>query len=248
MTEIRPLDSSVLRQRCDPTKLDFETTAGIEPADRLIGQGRAADAMKFAIAMRRSGYNLYVIGERGFGHQASVRQFLEKTAASMRTPDEWVYVNNFETSRSPIALRLPTGIAMRFRKAMGDLVDDLKIALPSLFETEDYRNRLRAINDEAKEGQEESFESVQTKAASENIAILRTPMGFAFAPVREDKVIEPEEFNALDKAERDLLADHPVIPLYFYVSKHLVSPEVSGWEDNILDYHYSQHLSLDAAE
>ena len=52
----------------------------------------------------------------------------------------------------------------------------------------------------------------------------------------------------LEEAERDLLADHPAIPLYFYVSKHLVSPEVNGWEDNILDYHYSQHLSLDATE
>ncbi len=48
----------------------------------------------------------------------------------------------------------------------------------------------------------------------------------------------------LEEAERVLLADHPVIPLYFYVSKHLVSPEVVGWEDNVLDYHYSQHLSL----
>jgi len=41
-----------------------------------------------------------------------------------------------------------------------------------------------------------------------------------------------------------LLADHPVIPLYLYVSEHLVSPEVVGWEDNVLDYHYSRHLSL----
>ena len=36
----------------------------------------------------------------------------------------------------------------------------------------------------------------------------------------------------------------PVIPLYFYVSKHLVSPRVRGWGDNVLDYHYSQHLSI----
>jgi oligopeptide transport system substrate-binding protein len=50
----------------------------------------------------------------------------------------------------------------------------------------------------------------------------------------------------LEEAERVLLADHAVIPLYFYVSKHLVSPEVSGWGDNVLDYHYSQHLSLNA--
>jgi oligopeptide transport system substrate-binding protein len=48
----------------------------------------------------------------------------------------------------------------------------------------------------------------------------------------------------LEEAERVLLSEHPVIPLYFYVSKHLVNPRVQGWGDNVLDYHYSQHLSL----
>ena len=48
----------------------------------------------------------------------------------------------------------------------------------------------------------------------------------------------------LEEADRVLLADHPVIPIYFYVSKHLVSPRVRGWGDNVLDYHYSQYLSL----
>lgn len=52
----------------------------------------------------------------------------------------------------------------------------------------------------------------------------------------------------LEEAERIMLADHPVIPLYIYVSKHLVRPEVGGWGDNVLDYHYSQHLSLSAPE
>jgi len=52
----------------------------------------------------------------------------------------------------------------------------------------------------------------------------------------------------LEEAERVMLADHPVIPLYFYVSKHLVSPRVGGWGDNPLDYHYSQHLRLSATE
>jgi oligopeptide transport system substrate-binding protein len=48
----------------------------------------------------------------------------------------------------------------------------------------------------------------------------------------------------LEEAERVLLSEHPVIPLYFSVSKHLVSDRVQGWGDNVLDYHYSQHLSL----
>ncbi|MDZ7769566.1 MAG: peptide ABC transporter substrate-binding protein [Woeseiaceae bacterium] len=48
----------------------------------------------------------------------------------------------------------------------------------------------------------------------------------------------------LQQAEQLLLDDNPVIPLYFHVSKHLVSPRVAGWRDNVLDFHYSQHLSL----
>jgi len=48
----------------------------------------------------------------------------------------------------------------------------------------------------------------------------------------------------LEEAETRLLAAHPLIPIYFYVSKHLVSPRVVGWQDSALDYHYSQHLRL----
>ena len=40
------------------------------------------------------------------------------------------------------------------------------------------------------------------------------------------------------------MADYPVIPLYFYVSKHLVSPSIVGWENNVMDVHLSKHLSL----
>ena len=61
--------------------------------------------------------------------------------------------------------------------------------------------------------------------------------------------VDPERRRLyLEEAERAMLSDHPVIPLYIFVSKHLVSPEVEGWGDNVLDYHYSQHLSLSAPE
>lgn len=48
----------------------------------------------------------------------------------------------------------------------------------------------------------------------------------------------------LEEAERVLLAEHPLIPMYYYVSKHLVSRDIVGWHDTILDYHYSHHLSF----
>ncbi|HSM42077.1 MAG TPA: ATP-binding protein [Afifellaceae bacterium] len=203
MADIRPLEPESLRRHCAPTSLGFETTAGIRPAELLIGQSRALDALSFGTAIRRRGYNLFVIGGPGFGRHRAVRQFLEERAATEERPDEWVYVNNFRTSRNPRALRLPPGTAMRFKKAMGDLIDDLKTVIPSLFETEDYRNRLRAITEESGKQNEEAFENLNEKAEKQGIAILRTPMGFALAPVRDGNVIKPEAFNALDKSERE---------------------------------------------
>jgi oligopeptide transport system substrate-binding protein len=49
----------------------------------------------------------------------------------------------------------------------------------------------------------------------------------------------------LEQAERLLLADHAVLPIYFYVNKHLVSPRVRGWTDNVMNVVYSSDLSLE---
>jgi oligopeptide transport system substrate-binding protein len=48
----------------------------------------------------------------------------------------------------------------------------------------------------------------------------------------------------LEQAERLMLADHPLMPLYFYVNKHLVKPNVTGWYDNVMNVVYSKDLGL----
>ncbi len=41
-----------------------------------------------------------------------------------------------------------------------------------------------------------------------------------------------------------MLRDQPVIPIYFYVSKHLVKPRVVGWYSDIMNVTYSKDLEL----
>jgi oligopeptide transport system substrate-binding protein len=48
----------------------------------------------------------------------------------------------------------------------------------------------------------------------------------------------------LEQAERVMLHDQPVIPIYFYASKHLVKPRVLGWYNNIMNVTYSKDLGL----
>jgi oligopeptide transport system substrate-binding protein len=51
----------------------------------------------------------------------------------------------------------------------------------------------------------------------------------------------------LERAEQVMLADQPVIPIYFYVSKHLVKPRVTGWYSDIMNVTYSRDLGLRGA-
>jgi oligopeptide transport system substrate-binding protein len=48
----------------------------------------------------------------------------------------------------------------------------------------------------------------------------------------------------MQQAEQILLEEAPLIPLYFYVSKHLIKPWVKGFEPNIMDHVYSKDLYI----
>ncbi|MEO0366059.1 MAG: peptide ABC transporter substrate-binding protein [Pseudomonadota bacterium] len=48
----------------------------------------------------------------------------------------------------------------------------------------------------------------------------------------------------LHEAEQTLMEDHPILPMYFYVSRHLVSERVIGFTATPMDRTYSAHLKL----
>ena len=50
--------------------------------------------------------------------------------------------------------------------------------------------------------------------------------------------------SLLQQAEAIMLEDQPLMPIYFYVNKRMVSPRVNGWKNNSLNIHYSQDLTL----
>ena len=57
--------------------------------------------------------------------------------------------------------------------------------------------------------------------------------------------IDPDGSNELMRlAEEELLAGYPVIPLYFYVSKHMVKVDIAGFENNAMDRHPSRYISF----
>ncbi|MFN6201366.1 MAG: Lon protease family protein [Acidobacteriota bacterium] len=194
---MKTLTKDELYHRCDPDQFTFKTTADLDEISEMVGQARAVEAVLFGIGIRREGYNLFALGPSGTGKHTLVRGFIAEQASREATPSDWCYINNFEQSTKPLLLQLPPG---RGRELQGDvdrLIDELRSALPAAFETESFRTRRQAIDEEIAERHEAAFRALGEEAQGKGVALLHTPTGFVLAPVDKDEVLTPEQFEKL---------------------------------------------------
>jgi lon-related putative ATP-dependent protease len=199
---VAPLSPDLLCRRCDPSRFEFRSTAELADLEEPLGQARAAEALRFGIALRGEGYNIFAGGPVGVGKQTLVSHVLGRRAAEERTPPDWVYLNNFENRQQPRAVQLPAGRGTAFREDMQRLVEELRAAIPAVFESDDYRTRLQVLEKQLEEKREKAMHAVQERAQQRGIAVIRTPMGLALAPVRNGEVLDPDQFHQLPEEEQ----------------------------------------------
>ena len=198
----RGLAPHVLRPGCDPSAFAFSSSEELDGLDHLIGQERAVDAIRLAVEIPHRDFNLYVLGPTGSGRHWAVDGLVRRQAETMPVPDDWAYVNNFEAPDRPRAMRLPPGVGQTLKTAMQGLVDDLAVEIPALFESDEYQSQRRALDEEFGQRHEGAMADFVEKAKAENVALLRTPMGFMLAAVRNGEIVKPDVYNTLSEAEQ----------------------------------------------
>jgi predicted ATP-dependent protease len=201
------LPADALRRRCAPDALPFDTTADLDAARHVVGQERAVEALSFGMGMARDGYNVFALGPSGTGRRAVVRRLVRERAADEDPAGDWCYVNDFDDERTPRALAFPAGRGCTFERDLDQFIEDVKTALPAAFESEEYQTRQQMVQEDVREEQEEALEDLQRRARAEDIALMRTPQGFAFAPIRQGEVVSPEDLEAMPEEEREAVQE-----------------------------------------
>ncbi len=191
-----------LRAESDPKTLGFDTTASLKPTRGFVGQDRAIEAIKLSAEIDHKDFNLYVLGRDGTGRHTAVAQLLSEAAAARPLPCDWIYVNNFGAPHNPLAMKLAPGTAETLKLAMQSLVDDLANDIPALFESEEYQTQRRAIEEDIGQKHEVPIAEFSEEAHEQNVALLRTPMGFMLSALVDGKPIKPEVYEALPADQR----------------------------------------------
>jgi lon-related putative ATP-dependent protease len=209
MPRINPLPFSALKKKVDLAKFNFETTADIKPLDTVIGQNRAVRAINFGLAMKNSSYNICVTGMRGTGRTTIVKDLLNKTAATKKQPDDWLYVYNFDNPDEPLALNLPGNRAKILIRKFHRLISNLKNLLGSSFESEHYVDKKNEILQQNQNKKREIFNKLENEAKKIDIEIKSSPTGFQTIPLVDCKPISEEQYQRLKPENRKSL-DHNI--------------------------------------
>lgn len=198
-SQVKALSAKQLRSFCERAEFNFKTTDEIPNFEGIMGQERAVEALSFAIEIDQPGYNMFLMGSSGLGKHTLLKQFLDKTAATQNAADDWCYVYNFDDPQKPRAINLTAGEGRKFRDAMQQLVQDLQVAIPSAFETEQYYTRQEEVRETLKEKTRTAFAELSEEAKKHDVIFIHADDELAFIPAKKGKQFTAEEYENLPK-------------------------------------------------
>ena len=197
-----PLKPEQLRRTYNAADVDYESTAELSPASRIIGQPRGVSAIEFGLNMNMAGYNIYVLGASGTGRTTTIQKYVEDRASGDPVPSDWIYVHNFIEADKPLAIELPAGKASYFRDALGEVIRQLRGEIARAFDNQAFRDAVLEIQHVMADKREALFQELQSKAIKANGFIATSAEGLNIVPSRDGKPLQPQEFTALSEEEK----------------------------------------------
>ena len=201
--DLRPVPAEQLYRSSDLSAVPFETTDDLEAFDGLLGQERAEESLELGLGVESDGYNIFAHGPNAGDKARQVGRILDARAAARPPAFDWCYIYNFANENKPLHLRLPAGRGDRLRQDLDAFASEVQSVLAAAFESEEYQTRRQGLEQRSEGEQQEGLEAVQEKAQQRGLRLIRTPMGFIFAPVRDGEVVAPQELQNLTDDEQE---------------------------------------------
>lgn len=195
------LDPDQLRWRFDPSELSFESTEGVDPAEGIVGQPIAIEAMRFGVECHAPGQNIYVRGLTGTGRMSLVRSVLGELAPEPRRRLDRCYVHNFGQPDRPRLITLPAGEGPVLRRMMRENAAFIENRLGEVLESSASMSRRQAIQDETQRQVAAITAPLEAELKDEGLALVQQQTGqvtrATIFPVHEGEPVPPEQLRKL---------------------------------------------------
>lgn len=205
--QIQGLPAYELRAHFEPDLLSFDTTASLEVLeDRVVGQERAIDAIKFGMGMKEPGYNVFIAGPAKAGLTYIAKTFIEDQAKQQETPPDWCYVYNFKEQDKPKSLKISAGRGKVLKKDMNEFIDTLQAKIPEVFDSDDYRAKEGEVHQAFEKRRRDYIDELSQEAREQGFILQFSQVGMVIIPANaEGEPMTQDDLRHLGEEERQSL-------------------------------------------
>ncbi len=218
----------------------------VEPWRGVLGLDAARAALRpLTTARPRSAF--FIAAPASADHDAALQTLIREAARALPVTDAVVLVGTFGPGGSGTGgirdIALPRGEALAFAGSVADAVEMLSVTLPAAFASDSVQVAMLALDEELRSSHDQALDALKRKAQAQNIGLLRTPQGYAVAPLHDGRIVASDVFKALPeslKAEVEnklqtfetelgaVLANRAVLQQDHSVRRRDLSAEIAG--------------------
>ncbi|MBO8161483.1 MAG: AAA family ATPase [Thermosipho sp. (in: Bacteria)] len=173
------------------------TTKNISPCESFIGQENAFKAINFGLSMNKKGYNIFIVGPSGTGRRSFVESFVKSFAKKKPKQNDIVYIVDLDNPYSAKSVSLPAGMGRKLKERLEKISEELFTKLQRTFESDEYDEKRKEIENEYKEKKNEILQELSKKALKLGYIVKLTPTGFVYVPAIDGKPMTPEQYENL---------------------------------------------------
>lgn len=173
-----------------------------ESADAaIIGQSRATAALSLGLGIHSKGYNIFIMGLPGTGRRTALKMALADYTVDSGLLQDKVYVFNFRAPAEPMHLSFPKGRASDFKRAVHELVEDIKKIVEIHDESDAFRQRRTTLVSDLEGSENRVLSEFESELAAEGFRIVQVSDGSELAtdivPLREGELSSFDELQKL---------------------------------------------------
>ncbi|MGE5841143.1 MAG: Lon protease family protein, partial [Deltaproteobacteria bacterium] len=193
-----------LRGYVDPASLGFEHTGMLDaPKEKILGQERASDAIRFGMGMKSSGYHIFIAGPSKAGLTYAARSYIEEQAGKEPTPPDWCYVYNFKEQDKPKSISLSAGRGRELKKDMQELMESVQKRVAELFESDLYSAKEAEVHKELEKLRREVIEELSERAKESGFLLQVSQVGMMIIPATKEGIpMGQEKLGELSDEEK----------------------------------------------
>lgn len=167
----------------------------------------ARRALELGLSAREPSFHVFVAADPQVMIEDDVLRYATRFAAARSTPDDIVYVHDFDHPEAPCPLVLPAGVGPRLVAAMEGLIERLQEEIPRVVERDEFKRAQSTLATELEARNRAVIHQLESLAKSLGFGVRSVHGGVQTYPILHGKPVSAEQFDVLDESTKRALAE-----------------------------------------